>query len=105
MLDWLSGLDGQGERRGDPCEAGSIPCDQRCEGGREPDYLVCIWALINHRLTYHPTRYTPLTLLLTDASGKASIDRNIVLDQREIAIPIDATKPWKLNAGTVGVCA
>jgi len=47
--------------------------------------------------------YTPLTLLSTDASGKASINRNIVLDQREMTIPVDTTKPWKLNAGTVGV--
>ena len=35
----------------------------------------------NHRFAYRPTRYTPLTLLSTDASGKASINRNIVLDQ------------------------
>ncbi|KAF8325549.1 uncharacterized protein EI90DRAFT_2931912 [Cantharellus anzutake] len=47
--------------------------------------------------------YIPLTLLSTDPSGKTSIDRKVVLNERETTIVLDTTKPWKLNAGTVGV--
>jgi aminopeptidase 2 len=49
--------------------------------------------------------YIPLTLLSTDPkTGKTTIDRQIVINEREIDIDVDTTKPWKLNAGTVGVC-
>ncbi|KAF8311311.1 leucyl aminopeptidase [Clavulina sp. PMI_390] len=44
----------------------------------------------------------PLSILSTDASGKVSIDRSVVLQDREVTIPIDVDKPWKLNAGTIG---
>ena len=49
-------------------------------------------------------RYIPLNVLSTDASGKASIDRKTVLEGREITVPVDMSKPFKLNAGTSGVC-
>ncbi|KDQ18450.1 hypothetical protein BOTBODRAFT_28829 [Botryobasidium botryosum FD-172 SS1] len=47
--------------------------------------------------------YIPLSLLTTDANGKSSVDRSIVLDKREMTIPLDTSKPFKLNAGTVSV--
>lgn len=49
--------------------------------------------------------YIPLTVLTTDSTGKAVIDRKTVLESKEIEISVDTTKPFKLNAGTVGVCA
>lgn len=49
-------------------------------------------------------RYIPLSVLSTDASGKTSVDRTAVLQEREITLDIDIKKPWKLNAGTSGVC-
>ncbi|KAF9504838.1 hypothetical protein BS47DRAFT_1438322 [Hydnum rufescens UP504] len=47
--------------------------------------------------------YIPLTILSTDSSGKSVIDRSIVLDTRQTTISLDTTKPFKLNAGTIGV--
>lgn len=52
----------------------------------------------------HALRSVPLSLLTTDTNGKAKIDRSLLLDQREITIPLDTSKPFKLNAGTTGVC-
>ncbi|KAF8311309.1 hypothetical protein DL93DRAFT_2229778 [Clavulina sp. PMI_390] len=46
--------------------------------------------------------YIPLSVLSTD-SGKPSIDRSVVLQDRESTLSIDTSKPWKLNAGTSGV--
>jgi aminopeptidase 2 len=45
----------------------------------------------------------PLSLLSTNANGKTTVDHSIVLSEREIDIKLDTSKPWKLNAGTVGV--
>ena len=50
-------------------------------------------------------RSIPLSLLTTDASGKASVDHTLLLDEREKFIAVDTSKPFKLNAGTVSVCA
>lgn len=46
----------------------------------------------------------PLSLLTTDAHGKASVDHTLLLDEREKFIPLDTTRAFKLNAGTVSVC-
>ncbi|THH32969.1 hypothetical protein EUX98_g1220 [Antrodiella citrinella] len=45
----------------------------------------------------------PLSLLTVSADGKAVVNTKIVLDSREKTIPIDTTKPFKINAGTTGV--
>ena len=37
--------------------------------------------------------------------GKANVDRKAVLDTRDVSLKIDISKPFKLNAGTFGVCA
>jgi aminopeptidase 2 len=47
--------------------------------------------------------HIPLSLLTTDASGKTKVDHTLVLSEREMDIKLDTSKPWKLNAGTVGV--
>ncbi|KAJ1310324.1 hypothetical protein OPQ81_007063 [Rhizoctonia solani] len=47
--------------------------------------------------------HIPLSLLTTGADGKATVDHSIVLSERETEIKVDTSKPWKLNAGTVGV--
>ncbi|CUA72325.1 hypothetical protein RSOLAG22IIIB_00991 [Rhizoctonia solani] len=47
--------------------------------------------------------HIPLSLLTTGADGKATVDHSIVLSERETDIKLDTSKPWKLNAGTVGV--
>lgn len=49
-------------------------------------------------------RVIPLSLLTVDENGKASVDKTAVLDSRESTISIDTTRPFKLNAGTSGVC-
>jgi aminopeptidase 2 len=45
----------------------------------------------------------PLALLTTD-SDKVKVDNSVVLDTREKTLAIDTSKPFKLNAGTYGVC-
>ncbi|CAL1703777.1 unnamed protein product [Somion occarium] len=45
----------------------------------------------------------PLSLVTVGADGKPVVDNSIVLDSREKTIPLDTSKPFKLNAGTVGV--
>ncbi|KAK2460553.1 hypothetical protein APHAL10511_007023 [Amanita phalloides] len=45
----------------------------------------------------------PLGLLTMDGNGNATIDKAIVLRNREMTIPLDASRSFKLNAGTMGV--
>jgi aminopeptidase 2 len=49
-------------------------------------------------------RNVPLRLLSVDASGKAVLDKEALLTEREQFFKIDTSKPYKLNAGTSGVC-
>jgi aminopeptidase 2 len=42
--------------------------------------------------------------LLTVTNDKVNIDKSVVLDTREKTLAIDTSKPFKLNAGTYGVC-
>jgi len=42
--------------------------------------------------------------LLTVTNDKVNIDGSVVLDTREKTLAIDTSKPFKLNAGTYGVC-
>jgi hypothetical protein len=46
----------------------------------------------------------PLAILATDTEGKPHVDHKAVLDTRERFFPLDVSRPFKLNAGTVGVC-
>ncbi len=39
-----------------------------------------------------------------DENGKGMVDRTLVLRDRETTIPLDTSRPFKLNAGTTGVC-
>lgn len=50
------------------------------------------------------SRTIPLSLLTVSDKGEVIIDKELVLDEREMAITVDTTKPFKLNAGTVGFC-
>ena len=45
----------------------------------------------------------PLALLTAD-SNKTNVDNSVILDTREKTLAIDTSKPFKLNAGTYGVC-
>ncbi|GJE97965.1 ERAP1-like C-terminal domain-containing protein [Phanerochaete sordida] len=45
----------------------------------------------------------PLSILATDSDGKASIDRGVLLHEREQVLQLDTSKPFKLNAGAVGM--
>jgi hypothetical protein len=49
-------------------------------------------------------RTVPLALLSVGKDGKPTIDNSLILDTREKTIPLDTTKPYKLNANTTGVC-
>jgi aminopeptidase 2 len=46
----------------------------------------------------------PLRLLSIDTNGKAVLDNNALLVEREQTFEIDSTKAFKLNTGTSGVC-
>lgn len=46
----------------------------------------------------------PLSILTVDANGKPTVDETAVLDTREKTFAVDTSKPFKLNAGTNGVC-
>lgn len=52
----------------------------------------------------HWHRHVPLGIKSVDAEGKVSVDRTIVLTEREADISLDTSRPFKLNAGTTGVC-
>ncbi|THV07366.1 leucyl aminopeptidase [Dendrothele bispora CBS 962.96] len=45
----------------------------------------------------------PLSILTVDSNGKPTVDRTAILDTREKEFPLDASKPFKINAGTNGV--
>jgi aminopeptidase 2 len=48
----------------------------------------------------------PLSLLTVGKDGKPKVQKELVLDSREMEIELDTSKPFKLNAGTVspGLC-
>ncbi|KLO10866.1 hypothetical protein SCHPADRAFT_906524 [Schizopora paradoxa] len=46
----------------------------------------------------------PLNIMHVDASGKRVVDRSTVLRERETVIPLDTSKPFKLNTDTTAVC-
>jgi len=50
-------------------------------------------------------RKIPLNLLAVNQNGESRIQRDIVMTAREETYEIDTTRPYKLNAGTSGVCA
>ena len=52
----------------------------------------------------HPLRNVPLAILSVQ-DGKPVVDKSPVLRERETTISLDVSKPFKLNAGTNGVCA
>lgn len=47
----------------------------------------------------------PLSLLTVSEDGKPVVDKDILLDEREKFVPLDTSRPYKLNAGTTGFCA
>lgn len=49
-------------------------------------------------------RNVPLRILTADANGKAIVNSEALLTEREQFFKIDTSKPFKLNAGTTGVC-
>lgn len=77
-------------------------------GPAEPKDNETIWfvhviIMLSSLLTYS-LRTIPLYLLTVSDDGKATINTEIVLDEREKTISVDTKKLFKLNAGTVGVC-
>jgi len=46
----------------------------------------------------------PLNLAHVGAGGKIEVDRSVVLSEREMEIPLDTSKPFKLNYDTSSVC-
>ncbi|KAL1947448.1 hypothetical protein VTO73DRAFT_14409 [Trametes versicolor] len=47
----------------------------------------------------------PLNLLIVDNEGKSILNKATLLDEREKFIPLDTSKPFKLNADTTGFYA
>lgn len=60
--------------------------------------------MITRHLYNRCYRTVPLSLLSVGKDGKAAIDNSLILDTREKFIPLDITKPYKLNGNTTGVC-
>lgn len=56
------------------------------------------------RMSSDPHRTVPLAVLTVDDAGEPSIDQTAVLSDREATVAIDTSKPFKINAGTYGVC-
>lgn len=77
-------------------------------GPAEPKDNETIWfvhvILMLSCLLIYSLRTIPLYLLTVSDDGKATINTEIVLDEREKTISVDTNKLFKLNAGTVGVC-
>jgi hypothetical protein len=65
--------------------------------GKDPDVFAS-YAL----LTYY--RHIPLNIISVDSSGKSVVNKVAVLEAREKVFELDTSKPFKLNAGNVGVC-
>jgi len=49
-------------------------------------------------------RTIPLAISAVDETGRQSINKTAVLTARETTLSIDTSEPYKLNAGTYGVC-
>ncbi len=45
-----------------------------------------------------------MSLITTSPDGKTVINKDLLLDEREKFIPLDTSKPFKLNADTTGFC-
>lgn len=45
-----------------------------------------------------------MNLLIVDNEGKSILNKATLLDEREKFIPLDTSKPFKLNADTTGFC-
>ncbi len=56
------------------------------------------------QLTSGRHRNVPLNILSVDKSGKSTIDRSALLEERSKTFTLDTSKPFKLNGGTAGVC-
>ena len=52
----------------------------------------------------HYYRHVPLNIISVDSNGKTVVNKETVLEEREMTFELDTSKPFKLNAGTVGVC-
>jgi len=48
-------------------------------------------------------RTIPLAILTADEEGKVTVDKS-ALETREAFFQVDTRRPFKLNAGTYGVC-
>ena len=80
-------------------------------GSTDPKDNETIWFISLPTFIFHSMaqfspscRNIPLSLLSTK-NGKSSVDKTAILQARETTIPLDTSQPFKLNAGTTGVCA
>jgi aminopeptidase 2 len=72
---------------------------------RDNETIWCVSFSASFPLNTHISRRTlPLRLLTVGHDGKPSIDSSLVLRQREMSLPLDMSKPFKLNAGATGFC-
>jgi hypothetical protein len=53
---------------------------------------------------HKPHRKIPLSILTKNGHDTSFIERSHVLSKRETMVDLDTSKPFKLNAGTTGVC-
>ncbi len=49
-------------------------------------------------------RNVPLNILSVDSASQVRVDRTALLQERSQEFALDTSKPFKLNAGTAGVC-
>ena len=47
----------------------------------------------------------PISLVTVDDEGKTEVKNDLVLEEREAFVPLDTSRPFKLNFDTTGFCA
>ena len=78
--------------------------DRFLEDGKPEDKdnetIWCVIYALSDAIRLKLSRSVPLSLL-----SSRGLDRGAILSKREDAFEIDIDKPWKLNGGSMGVCA
>jgi len=78
-------------------------------GAAEPKDNETIWCVLIRTVVtgmlifFLNGRNIPLSILSVK-DGQAVVDKSAILQEREKNFPLDTSKPFKLNAGTAGVC-
>ena len=104
-LDGFPSSNGHGEAKCYHCKAGSFLRDRSCGYERQRNNLVCTEVHCDILNRWDPTRDVPLNLALVGDDGKLTVERSLVLKEKEMEIPLDTNKLYKLNFDSSAVGA